>query len=58
MVVNNKETLKLLKTNYNLHLKLYKLNILDTMGGFLTKIIKKIWRMSINEIQFTNIKNT
>jgi len=32
---------------YNLHPKLYKLNLVDNMGGFLT-ISKKInWRMSI-----------
>ncbi len=37
MVVNNKETLKIWKQIYNLDPKLYKLNLVDTMWGFLTK---------------------
>jgi hypothetical protein len=36
MVINNKKILKVLKTNLQFTSKLYKLNLVDTMGGFLT----------------------
>jgi len=48
---NNKETLKLLKKIYNLHPKLYKLNLVDTIWGSLTQKKKNL--EDVNLMKYT-----
>jgi hypothetical protein len=51
LVVNNKDlTLKLLKKIHNLHPKLCKLNLVDTMGGSSTKNKKEFGGCQFNEV--------
>jgi hypothetical protein len=47
-----------LKKIHNLHPKLCKLNLVDTIGGSSTKNKKEFGGCQFNEIQFTKFKHT